>query len=391
MSDLQPFEEAANRTAVLSLEKGLQTHYPVRYTVWMKKGSPSLAADPELLQVLELTDRKEMLAFTIEPSDATSPWITGPAGTLAVIVPKIRSSEYVARMGAHFGASGVFWIRILGQPGAGKLSVQNTGGGKKQVPSRSSIIEDELVFPLIRGRDMRRWHFSPVLGVIMVQDQSNLSRPMPLKILRQQYPLTYQHLAKFEELLRNCAILDQFFDSKVDPFYSTYQVGPYTFAESKVIWRQVADQLDACVVLQSELDGLVPKSCIPADSLCSIAATSEDEAHYICAMLNSSISRYIIKSYVSLHPSPHILEYLNIRKWNPKQKHANRLAKLSRECHVAAGKRETVDRIADCEAEIDELTASLWGITSSELGGIQEALAETGREKSPMGTEGDTD
>lgn len=380
MSDLQPFEEAANRTAVLSLEKGLQTHYPVRYSVWLKKDSSSFVEDSELQHVLEATARQEMLAFTIDPSDATSPWITGPAGTLAVLVPKIRASEYVARMGAHFGASGVFWVRILSQQKAGRLLVENTGGGKKKVPSRSSVIEDDLVFPLIRGRDMSRWSFKPVLGVIMVQDQSNLSRPMPLKILRRQHPLTYQHLAEFEDLLRNCAILDQFFDAGVDPFYSTYQVGPYTFAASKVIWRQVADELDACVALQSEIDGLARKPCIPADSLCSIAATSEDEAHYICAMLNSSISRYIIKSYVSLHPSPHILEYLNIRKWNPAEKAFIKLAGLSRECHDAAGKGKR-DHVADFETEIDEVAASLWGITGHQLGAIQGALAETDREK----------
>jgi hypothetical protein len=321
-----------------------------------------------------------MLAFTIEPSDPTSPWITGPAGTLAVIVPKIKASEYVARMGAHFGASGVFWLRVIGQQKPGKLLVENTGGGKKEVPVRSSVIEDALVFPLVRGRDMRRWSFKPVLGVIMAQDPGNLSRPMPLGILQRQHPLTFQHLVVFEDLLRSCAILDQFFDAKVDPFYSTYQVGAYTFAENKVIWRQVADKLDACVAFQSEIDGLMPKPCIPADSLCSIAAATQAEAHYICAMLNSSISRYIIKSYVSLHPSPHILQYLNIQKWNPKESALLELSRLSRECHDAVSREESI-RIPELESEIDKVTAKLSGIGSEELLVVQKALTESGRAK----------
>jgi hypothetical protein len=258
--------------------------------------------------------------------------------------------------------------------------VENTGGGKKEVPVRSSLIEDALVFPLVRGRDMSRWSFKPSLAVIMAQDPNNLSRPMPLKTIQRQYPLTYQHLAVFEDLLRGCAILDQFFDAQVDPFYSTYQVGAYTFAENKVVWRQVADKLDACVTIQSEIDGLMPKPCIPADSLCTIAATTEAEAHYICAMLNSSISRYIIKSYVSLHPSPHILQYLNIRKWDPKERTFVELSRLSRECHDAVS-RDEINRVPELEGEIDKVVARLWGIKGEELVVVQKELTESTRAK----------
>ena len=377
MSSLQPFEGAANRTAVFTIEKGIQTKFPVRYLVWSKGSASTFATDSSLQEVRAATTRQDALAFSIDPHDSSSAWITGPAGVLGVLVPKIKGSDYVARMGAHFGASGVFWLRIIERKGAARLVIENTGGGKKSVPSRTSVIEDGLVFPLIRGRDMAAWHCEPQLGVIVAQDPDNLSRPMPLKILKQGFPLTYQHLLGFEKLLRSCAILEQFFDPEGDPFYSTYQVGPYTFAPTKVMWRQVSDKLDACVSSPTVIPGLSSKPCIPADSLCAIATETESEAHYICAMLNNSITRFIIKSYVSLHPSPHIVDYLNVKKWDSNDKAAVVLSQLSKQCHTASAE-EDGKRIAALEAEIDKAAAKLWGIKEGELKAIQNALAETG-------------
>jgi len=97
-------------------------------------------------------------------------------------------------------------------------------------------------------------------------------------------------------------------------------------------------------------------------------------------MLNNSITRFIIKSYVSLHPSPHIVDYLNVKKWDSDDKAAVVLSQLSKQCHAAAAD-EDGKRIAALEAEIDKAAAKLWGITEDELKAIQEALAETGKSR----------
>jgi hypothetical protein len=94
-------------------------------------------------------------------------------------------------------------------------------------------------------------------------------------------------------------------------------------------------------------------------------------------MLNNSITRFIIKSYVSLHPSPHIVDYLNVKKWDSNDKAAVVLSQLSKQCHTASAE-EDGKRIAALEAEIDKAAAKLWGIKEGELKAIQNALAETG-------------
>ena len=50
-----------------------------------------------------------------------------------------------------------------------------------------------------------------------------------------------------------------------------------------------------------------------------------------------------------------------------------RMAELSRQCHDAASNG---DQLGALEAEVDEAAAKMWGITNSELKGIQEALSE---------------
>jgi hypothetical protein len=97
-------------------------------------------------------------------------------------------------------------------------------------------------------------------------------------------------------------------------------------------------------------------------------------------MLNNSIARFIIKSYVSLHPSPHVVDYLNVKKWDNSDTEALTVSQLSQRCHAAAAEQDR-KTIAALEAQIDKTAAKLWGITEDELKAIQEALAETGKSK----------
>lgn len=97
-------------------------------------------------------------------------------------------------------------------------------------------------------------------------------------------------------------------------------------------------------------------------------------------MLNNSITRFIIKSYVSLHPSPHIVDYINVKKWDSSDRTAVILSQLSKQCHTAAAGQDR-KKIAALEAEIDKAAAKLWGIKDDELKAIQESLSETGKSK----------
>jgi hypothetical protein len=77
MSEVQVFEGATNRTAVVILRKSREARYPVPYMYWQKtaKGK-SIGFDSSLEDVLAMTRRMQMQAEPVDSEDVTSPWLT---------------------------------------------------------------------------------------------------------------------------------------------------------------------------------------------------------------------------------------------------------------------------------------------------------------------------
>ncbi len=73
MVALNPFEGASNRTAVMILEKGKPTRYPVPYTVWRKKGRARFTYESTLKEVKAATRTLRLFAEPVDPDDPTSP------------------------------------------------------------------------------------------------------------------------------------------------------------------------------------------------------------------------------------------------------------------------------------------------------------------------------
>jgi hypothetical protein len=90
-----------------------------------------------------------------------------------------------------------------------------------------------------------------------------------------------------------------------------------------------------------------------------------NEAHYVCALLNASASRFIVQAYtISTQQSTYILENIKVPKYDPKNELHQDLSHLSKQCHekVAAG-----ISVSDLQEQIDELAAELWGLSKEEL------------------------
>src|SRR5207244_10696409 len=104
-------------------------------------------------------------------------------------------------------------------------------------------IESDLVFPLLRGRDVARWSARPEYSILVPQDPDKPSRGYPFAKMQSELPRTFAYLKNFEAALRRRVGFQRFFNSNVDPFYSMYNVGTYTFARFKVLWREVANDV----------------------------------------------------------------------------------------------------------------------------------------------------
>jgi hypothetical protein len=175
-------------------------------------------------------------------------------------------------------------------------------------------------------------------------------------------------------MLRKRSGFRQFFKPDIDPFYSIYNVGPYNFAPFKVVWWEQSSFLTAAVVAPDK-NG---RSIVPDHKIMLCPCETIDEAHFVCSLLNSSPAQFIVKGYaLETSISTHVLNYVRIPKFDPKNKLHVHLAESSAACHTAAASADE-DRLATLESANDQLAAELWELSAVELNDIRNSLADLG-------------
>ena len=124
-------------------------------------------------------------------------------------------------------------------------------------------------------------------------------------------------------------------------FHSMYAVAAYTFAPYKVMWPEVGHTVRAGATIVQRDPVLGIKSLIPHHTLIMIPTPTPEEAHYLAALLNSAPATLVVQGYVSLHPSPHVLEHVAIPKFDPANPLHQSLASLSQQAHQLVAKGKT--------------------------------------------------
>ncbi|MCS7183715.1 MAG: hypothetical protein NZ869_11485, partial [Thermoanaerobaculum sp.] len=194
-------------------------------------------------------------------------------------------------------------------------------------------LEPDLLYPLLRGRDVQRWRAKPSAYIIVPRLPAEPNRVIPEQTMQQTYPKTYGYLRQFQDiLLRRADAMVKSSLARGEPFYFYSAVGDYTFAPWKVVWREQASTMTAGVV--SPHDG---KPTVPDHKLMLVDCNSEQEAHFVCACLNSSLGQFVALSYaVEIQMDPHILEHIRIPRYDPSNPVHRRLAELSEAAHDTA-------------------------------------------------------
>ncbi|MDP2934899.1 MAG: N-6 DNA methylase [Dehalococcoidia bacterium] len=380
--DLDPFEGASNQTAVVTIKKGEVTEYPVSYTVWQKRSSGKIAVDETLDQVKSKTHTTELVAGPVDIAQTASPWLTTSTASAPALAKAVGQSHYRAYAGACTWMNGVYWLEVQELRPGGLLRVQNLHDiGKASVKAVQTMIERDLVYPLLRGRDIARWNAKPSAYILVPQQPDKPSVGFDESELKIMHPQTYAYLKQFESFLRQRSGFKKFFDPAKAPFYSIYDVGKYTFARYTVMWRQMVQNLQAAVVepIQDEFLGL--RTPITQHVVSLVPFTDRVEAHYFCALVNSVPARVISASYSTgkSYGTPTVLKHIRIPKFNPDDDVHIALARVSEKAHRSTAQATpNGPDLHELDVEVDRLAAQLWGLTEEELAEIQRSLKELG-------------
>jgi len=368
---LRPFPGAANWTATIVLEKGARTTYPVPYVKWSLERSP-----PENERDWDgRFRRRPCQAEPIDPDRPTSPWFIRPHGLETDWARLVGPSDYQAHLGANSGgANGVYWVTVLGEAEGGVLVRNVATGGKRGVESVQHVVEPDLLYPLLRWADIARYRAVPSAHLLLVQDVE-ARRGVDEATMRRRYPRTYAYLRRFAPVLSNRAAYKRY--QQRAAFYSMYNVGRYTVASAKVVWRRMDRRINAAVVDEVEAPLLGPRAVIPQETCVLVAAESFDEAHYLCAVLNSAIVGFLVASHSVRggkgFGTPSMLDFIRLRRFEPDDPLHRELASSSRLAHQAVSQGED---LAEIQHKIDEQCGRLWGLGQRELGAIRRELED---------------
>lgn len=221
----------------------------------------------------------------------------------------------------------------------------------EDMPPDGWDLETKYMYPMLKGPDISRFKYQFANHYCLLPyDPSNTSTPVSIEDLLKDAPQTAKYLIKEKPLIES-----QSESSKAmhrgEEFYAISKLGPYTYADNIVAVRDNAD-FCACVI-DSEID--VPwegtKKLIGVKHTILIGQDKKgrfitnDEAYYLCGLINSSIIRkYIMSNFKS---NGYTLKKSNL--FIPKYNEDNEtMKKISELCRTAT---KDIDEKADYYSE----------------------------------------
>lgn len=355
---VQPFEKAANKTAAIILTKGQETKYPVEYTLWTrKKGIGRIPIDLPLKEVLGLLLKKKLLAKPV--GSITSSWQTTEKDKKLINLS--GKNAYKAYLGVRAVPYGVFWVMVKQQRADGLLIIENLPEkGKTKIDKIEDVIEPDLVYPAIRGSDISRWNAIPKIYVLLTQNPKT-REPYPELLMKQKWPRTYSYLTQFKPAFKVQESKAVKALASRTEFYAVLGVGEYTLANYKVLWKRLASDIIAAVVSEGKTSfGF--KKIISTDTTSLFATNNEDEAHYLCAIVNSTSVREFIKSFSSAgrgFGTASVMNHVGIPRYDYNNKHHQQIANLSKRLHDLKANNK-IDQIGKLEEEVDQSVENLF-------------------------------
>lgn len=278
----------------------------------------------------------------------------------------VGDSYYTGREGIEFYPQELFLLNFLPEMPRRSSAVAVTNfqnpKSKYKIPKGVYYLETAFLYPLVKGKDVSRFHVD-YSGFVVPFPYENLSRAaIPPTNLSQKAPLLAAYFNQFKDIIEaqtdyNNKIIGE---QNVTAFYSLARVGAYSYGTDFVVFRDNS-KWGAAVISEIETPWGEMKRPAFQNHAVSISQDingrfiTNDEAHYICAVLNSSsVTKYIVNSSDSRTFKINVP--VNIPQYNPENKTHCRLSELSKIAHKHFDDRKIMQKIDD---ELDALVLTL--------------------------------
>lgn len=299
---LRPFDAACAPVSYV-FQRGIAPLGEIPLRVWRpRKSGRRLDGQAPWIQVADHVEAEPQRAYPSAGEDGgyvlDSPAHWGGYATL------FGRSAYRGRRAVETSPHSIFWLRLTNTSGgdARVVAVENDRSPRARICVQSwrGELETDCLYPLLRGRDIQAFHAAPRDELLLLPHRAgDGARAIESDNLP---PRTRAYLAQYEDVLRTRASFREYL--KGQPYYALWRVGPYTFEPFKVVWPELG-ALRAAVVSQSLLPWGEWKLVIPEGKVNVIAASSREEAHFVCAWLNAPLVRaaYVASTHATGRPA----------------------------------------------------------------------------------------
>lgn len=364
-------------TIAIKIKKGSITIYPMNnYRIWKQKGKKTaFDSHAKWGDVKKQLDFSLLSAQPVDGNNLQSSWLTMINMEFAnkVLDPN-KPRFYYGRKGIEpAGAKGVYLIKKPIRCKDGLLIIENCIERQRRRDFlkkgvHQGKVEEDFIFPMLGGRNIEKWRVKSNEFMIVPHTVQN-KYGIPVSELKRIAPYTNDWLYYFhDELLASRKQNGKFFNANTQPYYRLDNVGEYTFAPFKVLWKEQTSSMSA-VVIGSYFDS-VPnadkdlfsndKPIVVDSKILMLPLDNIDEAYYICGILNSKDIVNVIDSYaISTNRGVDVLKYLAIPKYDVNNYKHITISNLSQNIHNKL-KDNNEFNISQMENQLNKLVNDLF-------------------------------
>lgn len=377
LTQIQPFPDATNETAIYVAAKvagaDAARFDETNYEDWVGTGTVRVDPRKRLDEVMKSVNILQGIACPV--SDWGSPLWTGQRQAFQESAVMRGKSSYLdaAHRGTVSDLARVFWVKVEKySPETNRalirtLRTDELTKAQSIDPVDGIWMEAELLFPLIRGRDLGRY-CTATEGWHQIIPNDHYEEVSTEEEFAERYPCAYSYFSNYREKLLNRSTYKRY--QKHLPFYVIYCVGPYSFRQWKVAWMEQQNPSEfRCAVLSDEPSSLLPnKRVVPDHKLYFADVDSREEAHYLSGYLNSHPVRTWLGGFLhGKQIGTSIFEFMNVPKFDGSDTDHQRLSTISIDAHAArAGTEDERPLSAELEGELTDLVRRVAAKTSEE-------------------------